>query len=486
MSDQTPHFSHRACYVNFAEHLQNAWNPNMFYPDAPNRWSIDDWAAFLRMLKAFGFNCFEYWLAPTLFDPAAMRGDRVHAEFAATMRQVNDLAHSCGLKTEALCCVNTVGPEWYFACPNVPEDRQLIISLWDHWARELSGTDIFGIFPGDPGGCNRNGCTHETFVDLALELSEVVKRHNPSAAVEVGTWGTPFSGWGGDLRHTPGWDGTWKMLVDPSYSTPEVPCPIWNGKPDRAKAAMEYLVKRLPAFPDDTMVAINLGFSPNGDATVGGDARPYAREIAKLRPITTWDYSVSEGELITYPHWRLPRISSRRREERSAAPYIGGISYTMTPKLNLLTMYAAGQMFVDPDADPDFVSRDFCAKVFGREHSELGELFEAFEVVNGWGHYPRRLWDKPVLREKYALIIDHLESADTSRCELPLFPDPETHRQDLLWFARAFLELAGEDPDREKVKRDYWRKALSIYDHIPMSADARAEMSAEQFSRIFA
>ena len=57
---------------------------------------------------------------------------------------------------------------------------------------------------------------------------------------------------------------------------------------------------------------------------------------------------------------------------------------------------------------------------------------------------------------------------------------------DLLWFARAFLELAGENPDREKVKRDYWRKALSIYDHIPMSADARAEASAEQFSKILA
>ena len=29
----------RIYYNNFAEHLQNAFNPNMFYPGLPNRWS---------------------------------------------------------------------------------------------------------------------------------------------------------------------------------------------------------------------------------------------------------------------------------------------------------------------------------------------------------------------------------------------------------------------------------------------------------------
>jgi len=352
--------------------------------------------------------------------------------------------------------------------------------------RELAGTDIIGIFPGDPGGCNRNGCNHETFVDLSLELIDIIKGANPAAAIEIGTWGTPFSGWGSDLRETRGWDGSWEMLTDEPHNTPEVPCHIWNGKPERARAAMDHLIKRLPDFPEDTMVAINLGFSSDGDATMGGDARPYAREIAAIRPITSWDYSVSEGELINYPHWRLPRMSARRREERSAAPYIGGMSYTMTPKLNLLTMYAAGRMFADPDVDPDQVSREFCSRVFGEEHATLGELFEAFEVVNGWGHYPRRQWSKTVLTNKYAEMIDRLEAADVTGCDLPLFPDPETYRQDTLWFARMFLEMAGPKPDRERIRTDYWNRALAIYDHIPMSADKRAELAARQFSSILA
>lgn len=486
MSSTTPHFNHRSCYVNFAEHLQNHWNPNMYYPGAPNRWSDEDWRRFLAMIKAFGFTCFEYWLPPTLYDRPALKGGGIYGEFAAAMRQVTDIAHSLGLQTKYLSCPNTIGPDWYFACPNVPEDRKLISDLWRHWMREISGTDIVCIFPGDPGGCNRNGCTHETFIELALELTGITKEVNPAARVEIGTWGTPFTGWGSDLWEVPGWDGSWNMLIDEKNATPELPCHIWNGRPPRARAAMEHFIRRLPEFPEDTMVAINLGFDGDGNATLGGDARDYAREIAKIRPITTWDYSASEGELVNYPHWRLPRMSSRRREERSAAPYIGGMSYTMTPKLNLLTMYAAGQFFIDPDADPDQVSKDFCVQVFGDEHAKLGELFEAFEVVRGWGHHPRRLFSKDVLVEKYTEIIDRLESADVSGCKLPLFPDPDEYRQDLLWFARAFREMAGPDPDRARIRKDYWAKSLDIYDVIPMSVDKRADLAADTFSQILA
>lgn len=484
MNEQLPHFKHRSCYVNFAEHLQNSWNVNMYYPEAPNRWTSDDWASFFRMLKAFGFTCFEYWLPPTLFDPAALANGGIYARFGSAMREINGIAHSHGLQTKCLCIPNTIGPSRHFACPNEPEGKLLITSLWGHWMRELAGTDIVCIFPGDPGGCNRNGCTHETFVDLALELTGITLKENKSAKIEIGTWGTPFSGWGADLWEVPDWDGSWEMLIDPKHGTPEVPCHIWNGRLSRAKSAMEYFIERLPEFPEDCMVAINLGFDGVGDAVLGGDARDYAREISKTRAITTWDYALAEGELVNYPHWRLPRIAARRREERAAAPYIGGMSYTMTPKLNLLSMYAAGQLFVDSSADPDRVSRDLCVQVFGEEHARLGELFEAFEVVNGWGHYPRRRWSKEVLIEKYGEIIDHLEAADVSGCSLPVFPDPETYRQDLIWFARKFREMAGANPDRERIRREYWAKSLAIYDVIPMSAYRRADLAARTFSEI--
>lgn len=262
----TPAFSHRACYVNFAEHLQNAWNPNLLFPGAPNEWGGPEWQGFFRMVAGFGFNVFEYWLPPSLFDRPALSGDAVHRGFAERMRFVTRTAHDCGLRVELLAPVNTIGPGWYSACPHLPDDKALILRLWRHWMRELPQTDIVGLFPGDPGGCNRNGCTHETYIDLVLDLCGVVQHELPRAVVEMGTWGTPFSGWGSDLVSPPGWNGGFQQLLE--QKLPQgVPAHIWNGGPGRAAAAMEYLLHRLGELPDNAMVAINLGFSPDGDAT---------------------------------------------------------------------------------------------------------------------------------------------------------------------------------------------------------------------------
>ncbi|NQU40056.1 MAG: hypothetical protein HQ523_08900 [Lentisphaerae bacterium] len=488
MNSGHPDCPHRCFYINFGEHLQNSWNVNLLYPDAPNQWSDADWTSFLTMIKAFGFTCFEYWIAPTLFDHGALRHEPLYAGFASALRRVTDLAHGLGLQTKYILAPNVLGPRWFHACPNDPQQKKWIVDLWRHWIEQLPATDIVSIFPGDVGGCNRNGCTHETFIDLCLELTDIMRSVNPTVCTEINTWGTPFAGWGSDLRSVPDWDGSYEMITDPKYATPGSDNYEFNGKPDRAKAAMDYLLKRLPAFPAETMVAINLGFSPLGDADRGGDARPYAREIAKIRRITSWDYYLCEGELVTYPHWRLPRIAARRREERSAAPYHGGTCYTMTPKLNLLTFYAAGQLFINPDADPDQISREFCANVFGPEHAILGELFEAFEIsaALGMGFSARRHWSKQVLRQKYAEMIEHLEAADVSGCSLPLFPDPETYRQDLLWFARKFMEMAGPNPDRLRIEKEYWAKSVAIYDHIPMSVDQRAHTAAKNFSMVLA
>ncbi len=110
-SERNPHYLHRSCYVNFGEHLQNTWNPNMFYSGAPNRWSFEDWRRFLEMIKAFGYNCFEYWLTPTLYDKPALGGAGIYSEFAATMRAINDIAHSIGIKTKLLCVPSLYRPE---------------------------------------------------------------------------------------------------------------------------------------------------------------------------------------------------------------------------------------------------------------------------------------------------------------------------------------------------------------------------------------
>ena len=67
-----PQFPMRICYVNFAEHLQNAFNPNVLFDVPVNRWSRADWERFIDMISAFRYNVFEFWLVPTLFSPEAL------------------------------------------------------------------------------------------------------------------------------------------------------------------------------------------------------------------------------------------------------------------------------------------------------------------------------------------------------------------------------------------------------------------------------
>jgi hypothetical protein len=365
-----PAFSHRVCYVNHGEHLLNAWNANLIYPNARDQWTLDDWRRFLRMLKAFGYTCFEYWLMPTMFDLPSLKGGGIYERYANTMRAVADLAHGEGLEIECLLMLNVWGPRWFYACPGIPEERANLRKLWRHWLRELAGLDRVGLFPGDLGGCNLNGCTHETAIELDLEIAEIVKQESPNTRLEICTWGTPFCGWGSDAVEVPGWNRSAVDLLTSGFG--EHTHRDFHGTPERARAAFDYLAKRLPEFPRDTSVAINR------DLIQPGDGIPYAREFAKLGPIVTWDYYVSEHEGTVCPHWRLDAMADARRADRAAAPYLGGICYTMSPKLNLLTLYGGAQTFIDPQADPNEIAAGFYAAVFGPEHAELGELTKAF------------------------------------------------------------------------------------------------------------
>ena len=182
--------------------------------------------------------------------------------------------------------------------------------------------------------------------------------------IELDTWGPPFFGWG-NIRGPEGWKGEFVQ----SYQHT-----AWEFDKRRADESMRHLVHRLPDFPDGTSVALNMGFNPDGNPVgdgsflsggAGQDARPWIHEIAKTNAVYSWDFSLTEGENAVIPHWRFERLFQRRREERAAGPYQGGICYTMTPKLNQLTLFMAAQSFLRPDADPNAVAGEFLSAMLG-------------------------------------------------------------------------------------------------------------------------
>ena len=82
------------------------------------------------------------------------------------------------------------------------------------------------------------------------------------------------------------------------------------------------------------------------------------------------------------------------------------------------------------------------------------------------------------------MIIEHLEAVKPSACMLPIFPDPETYRQDLLWFARKYHEMTGPNPNRALIAWQYWDKAYAIYQQVPMGS-LTAENSCWNFANSF-
>ncbi len=468
----------RSCYINFAEHLLNAFNPNMLYPSLPCRWTPQDWEHFIDMIAAFGFNCFEFWLTPRLFSKAGL-----HEEFGRVFaEQINGvIAHGArtGVGVKLIAPLTTVGDDWHTHCPNVPAEWEECRLLWETWAKRLPGLSVIGLFPGDPGGCSRNGCTAHTFIDKTLEIAELIKHHQPGAEIEIGTWGTPFWGWG-VIQGPPDWDGRF---------IPEMQHTAWRFDKARAEKAMQYLLKRLPEFPADTSVAINLGFNSdsNPDTDNGAqDARPWAREIAKTNRIVTWDFSLTEGENAIMPHYRFDRLFAQRRREREAAPYHGGICFTMTPLLNQLSLFQSAQSFLDPDGDPRSLARGFYTKLFGGGAEPLVELLPLFEIIPDWGNYNRielsRSEYHQRMNEGVALMraLEGHENKDT-----PFHPSVDEYRRELLFFFEVFAGLSSPSPDYDALKQQYWQRVYAIYDQLPQHVDPRPRAATDRLIAFF-
>ena len=467
--------SRRIYYNNFAEHLLNSFNPNMTYLDKGNRWSDDDWRAMMNMVADCGFNIFEFWLTPRLFCREALASD-YGREYLRQLRVAADMAHRRGLKVEMLCALVTVGSEWHSHCPNVPEEWEEVRFLWKSYAERLDFVDIFAIFPGDPGCCSRNGCTAITFIDRSIEISHLVQSVRPNAEFDFNTWGPPFFGWG-IIEGPDGWHGEFVQKFQGS---------AWRFDAKRCRASMEHLVKRAQDFAKPCVFSVNMGFNPDGIPRGDEDGRPWARQLAKHAKVLTWDFSLTEGENSIFPHYRFPRLFEQRQAERAAGCYSGGICYTMTPRLNSLSLYEAAQSFKDPEADCNALAHEFYEKVFGEGAGELATYLPLFEIVPDWGNHTKLDIGRHEYHQKMAELYVKLTGwQGRLNGSMDIFPDAETHRAHLAFFAELFRDLSAELPDYEKLAKRYWDYVYAIYDTLPEHVDPRPRMAVARLIDFF-
>jgi hypothetical protein len=470
-----PFGSRRIYYNNFAEHLQNAFNPNLLYPDLPNRWHDEEWRALVDMVAAFGFNVFEFWLVPRLFCRAGLDSD-FGREFTRQMRVVIEHAHRRGLQVEFIAGLATVGDRWHTLCPQLPDEWAEIQDLWTAWTERLEGIDIAGVFPGDPGACSRNGCSAITYVDRSLDIACRLAERHPGMGFELNLWGPPVFGWG-IIHGPPGWQGEFVAEYQSS---------AWTFDRRRADVTMTHVLQRLPEFPPRTWVGQNLGFNPDGNPTGDQDARQWVRQIARSHPVLTWDFSLTEGENNVLPHYRLERLFERRRQERAAAPYSGGICFTMTPLLNQLSLYASAQSFLNPDAEPGAVADRFAEALFGPPGQALTSRWVLFEVVRDWGCYVDPGLDRAEYHRQIGDLAELLRSLTVlAKPALPLHPSPEVWRRDLVFFAELLRDLSAPGPDYDALWRRYWDRVYAIYDRLPEHVDPRPRQATDRLVNRF-
>ena len=407
-----PQFPMRIQYFNFAELLVNGYGVNMIHDSEVYRWSEAEWRRYIDMLSAMRFNVFGFWLSPRLCAPECVNGGGIYDRFADEMNAIIDYAHAQGMLVEMLVTVNNLGPDWTLHCPRVPAEREMLLDVWDHWTRRVRA-DIMGLFPGDPGGCTRNGCDGEDGIDLYLAIANRVKDNGPFE-FEIATWGTPIWGWG---EHG------------------------WKGDRARAERVMAHLIKRLPEFPPESFVSVNMGLNPAGIGDeLGGDTRGWVEQISETHRVTTWDYCITEGEGAPHPHYKVPQILERRKLE-AKRPYSGGITYTMCPQITQVQLFASAEAFWNTDQTPAAVEQRWARLAFGESAESLAGIFRHFDLMGDWAGGCERTREQ--LIADMAQAIQTIDRAQLSRVpRLPMFPSAQEYLASYRYFAELFLALA--------------------------------------------
>lgn len=435
-----PYFTWRALYINDSAHQMNNYDPNLIYNVKTYRWSLSRWKRFIDQLAFFRYNVLQIWITPNMFSPDALKGGGAFAYFRNTMRAVGAYASARGIRLDLLNGINVAVnagtkldtlslfkdlPMYTYLSPNYLSQKALSMRLWNYWTKAIPEVGIWSLFPGDPGGCMEKGCSPATYVNLALDVSRIIKKNNPTAQVDFTTW--HFFGWGPDFTYH-------------DYD-----------KDHRVDRGYKYLVSKLNRFPPGTTFGINLNDFTSAGTVPGvantGSTVKYIDKISMKHLVHTWTYFVTAGEGWIDPHYRVPQII-KQRDIEARFPISGGICYTMSPRLQLLNEFACAEAYWNPKVTTASVMHDFTEGIFGTSQQRLANIFPPFDVAPVVGYTFAREPNWHPNYEKIRTNMDHarsvLESLDIpAEPRFDIFITPKTYRNELLYFCNLYSRLCA-------------------------------------------
>jgi hypothetical protein len=286
---------------------------------------------------------------------------------------------------------------------------------------------VWSLFPGDVGGCMESGCGPETYVDLALEVNDIIKKNNPNAVLDFNVWF--FFGWGPDFAFE-------------DFNT--------DGRVDRG---YKYLISKLKQFPPTTIFTLNINdftSQPHvrNASFGGGSTAEYMREIsAQGHVIQTWTYhNIAEGEGWIDHQYRIPQII-KQRDLEARFPISGGIYYTMTPRLNILSQFVCAEAFWNPQVSETNVMERYAEGLFGTTKSQLIDIFPDFAIAprTGYTFAAADAWHPDYNRilaqmKQSERVLASLKPMEYAR--FPILISPEEYKGELLGMSRLYQRLS--------------------------------------------
>lgn len=476
-----PYFSWRAAYINDSAHQANNYDPNLVYPVATYRWPMAKWKRYIDQMAFFRYNVLEIWLVPEMFTPKALKGGGVYDYVRDTINAVARYARARGIEVEMLNGINvsvdrgrllnTVSPVYKnmpvyrYLSPNKPKQKALMFALWNHWSKALSEVDLWSLFPGDPGGCAEQGCGPDTYVDLSIQISHIIRENNPKATIDICPW--QFFGWG----------PTWPTELRKDTA--------------RVDRGYRYLVSKVGAFPPNTVFSPNLNdFTSEppirGAAGRGGNTIQYIDAIHRQGHLLhTWTYFVTGGEGWLNHHDKVAAIIKQRRIE-AKYPESGGICYTMTPSLNLLNQYACAEAFWNPHVTVDQVMQSFTDGVFGTSEPKLIGIFPSLDQgpIVGYTFAKPPTWnpDFSQIHAQMTSDLDVLHSLPFNRpTRFDLVIPAREYASELAYFANFYKQMSSLGEAVSEARRLV--RQSPRFEHVPADqidmAQARQALSEQ-------
>ena len=380
-----------------AAYEPNFVSPRMYEKYASKNWDADRMGRYIDMLLAFGFNAFQ---ASDTFLGYVFAGWGPNPRgWPARLRALGDYARAQGMHTTLFIWGTAAydfrtGKYSSSLCPNDPAQREILERHWERQADHAAHFDSIVTHWGDPGGCDRNGCTIQTPQNLHNEILEKCRERNPDVESSFSLW-----------MLQSGTHGVW-----PGYEGPQTV---------------------LDSGVLDADVTVAVGSSP-AHVPPGAFDPEHVRMITQSgRRAGVWCWYLADNEMSPSMYVRTTLL----KDYFSSIPtdVFDSLEWHTvegnTPTLNLHNLYVAGKLMQNPQADAPAALREYIAGAFGEENvGAVEEILCALERIrSGYAGVPACDAETVhMLRDRAGAISIH------DKFE-PAFPLPFTPR-----------ELAGE------------------------------------------